>query len=63
MSSANVLSLKMSFYSVLRFEVNQGRYESSLVMLHTGMSQCQGAVLLLAQLKLEKQTEVFTRFT
>lgn len=59
MSSANVFSLKMSFYSVLRFEVNQGRFESSLMMLHTGTSQCQGTVLLLAQLKLE----VFTRFT
>lgn len=28
MSSANVFSLKMSFYSTLKFEGNQGRYES-----------------------------------
>lgn len=48
MSSVSVFSLKMSFYSVLRFEVNQGRYGSSLMMLHTGISQCQGTVLLLA---------------
>lgn len=48
MSSANVFSLKMSFYSTLKFEGSQGRYESSLMMLHTAISQCPGTVLLLA---------------
>lgn len=43
-----MFSLKMSFYSVLKSEVNQDRYESSLMMLHTDISQYQGTVLLSA---------------
>lgn len=47
MSSANVFSLKMSFYSALKFQVNQDRYESSLMMLHTDISQRWGTILFL----------------
>lgn len=38
MSSANVLSLKMFFYSVLKFQVNQDSNESSLMMLQVSAS-------------------------
>lgn len=54
MSSENVFSLKMLFYSALKFQVNQDHYENSLMMLHTGISQLWGSISFLVWLKQEK---------
>lgn len=62
MSSANVFSLKMSFYSALKIQVNQDRYESSPMMLHTGISQHRYSFVPGLTEVGEAETESFTRF-
>lgn len=58
MSSANVFSLRMSLYSALKFQVNQDSTESSLMMLHTGISRRCTTISIFSG----RSRESFTRF-
>lgn len=65
MSSVNVFSFKMSFYSVLRFEVNQGHYESGLMTQRSGTHRYQPVSRYRFAVSFTEagEAETFTRFT